>query len=340
MNKKWFGSILGAALTFGSLFAAEWTVEETFKVKNVSDVQVSPDGKEVVYTIALPVIEKEKSQWRSEVYLSKSDGSSAKKIADGRAPEWSPDGQWIAYISQPNHLSMVSSKDGTSRSLAELSAPVIDYHWSPDSKEIGFTMPAPIQLWTIAIDGESQPKQLTEGPYEIKTAFPSNTFDWSPDGSEIVFLYHTANSPYGLHHADLAKVEVASGKVTELLVDEKVKCNPLYSPDGEKISCVVGESFLASSVFILPSQGGQPTILADTPNKELFFTGKVIGWASNSKTLYLSETKGTLNELYTLPLNGEPPISLRLSNRLNQSFALNASGTHLGFVLGNLSIGA
>ena len=63
--------------------AGAWTPDDQMKVKGVGDVQVSPDGRRVVFTVTEQVIETEKSETRTHIWLARADGSDSYQLTRG-----------------------------------------------------------------------------------------------------------------------------------------------------------------------------------------------------------------------------------------------------------------
>src|SRR5438876_558285 len=79
------------------------TLEDFYKLKRVSDPQISPDGKWVAYVVG--EVDMEANRIPSSIWLAATDGKSEPRRltnASGkkdRHPRWSPDGKRILFES-------------------------------------------------------------------------------------------------------------------------------------------------------------------------------------------------------------------------------------------------
>src|ERR1043166_5060924 len=76
-----------------------YTPAELMQLNKITGVQVSPDGKRVVYAARQAVMDPGKSEYRTHIYLVNADGSGTVELTKGDNPQWSPNGKWIAYTS-------------------------------------------------------------------------------------------------------------------------------------------------------------------------------------------------------------------------------------------------
>ena len=118
-------------------------LEDLFRVKRVSDPQLSPDGKWVAYVVT--EVDKPANKTNSDIWVIPSSGGEAKKITNGpkhdRHPRWSPDGKWIAFESNRNgsyQIYLVSPQGGEPKQLTSISTEANQAVWSPDGKAIAF----------------------------------------------------------------------------------------------------------------------------------------------------------------------------------------------------------
>ena len=100
-------ALLALLLVSPAAFAAEpvagWTPSAMMKVKRIGSVMPSPDGKRVAYTVREAVTEELRSEYVAQIHLADADGSHPLQLTRGTHtadnPQWSPDGQSIAFAS-------------------------------------------------------------------------------------------------------------------------------------------------------------------------------------------------------------------------------------------------
>ena len=78
------------------------TVDDLFKFKRVSDPQISPDGRWVVYTVGT-VDDVKTNKTSSNLWLASTDGKTRRQLTTtakkDRQPRWAPDGKSILFVS-------------------------------------------------------------------------------------------------------------------------------------------------------------------------------------------------------------------------------------------------
>jgi dipeptidyl aminopeptidase/acylaminoacyl peptidase len=121
------------------------TVEDLFKFKRVSDPQISPDGKQVVYVVG--TVDMEANKIPSSLWLASTDGKGEPRQltnAPGkkdRHPRWSPDGKRILFESNrsgESQLWTIGLDGGEATQLTTISSGASDAVWSRDGKQIAF----------------------------------------------------------------------------------------------------------------------------------------------------------------------------------------------------------
>lgn len=157
--------------------------------QNISDFSISPSGKRIVV------------EARGEIFSvpARSGETRALHSTPGvreRMPQWSPDGQSIAYMSDATgeaELYMMPQMGGKPTQLTTGGKyKILSYTWSPDGKKISFST---IDYRLHILDVETK-KVVTvyQDPYS-----PAASYDWSADGSWIAYVKAMPNLMGAIH---------------------------------------------------------------------------------------------------------------------------------------------
>lgn len=123
-----------------------------------------------------------------------------------RAPEWSPDGKWIAYISDAdgeNNIYVKPAQGGDARELTHGKLVSKGFDWSPDSKKIAILCASnEVDVLDVATGNEDKVFDLNEGV---------TSTSWSPDGK---WLAVCSNDGRSLNK--LSIIEVATKKLNRI----------------------------------------------------------------------------------------------------------------------------
>ena len=201
----------------------------------------------------------------SDIYVMGADGKNIHRLTDHPAydssPEWSPDGQSIAFHSRregPFDIYAMDADGKNIRNLTDNPARDSDPAWSPDGQSIAFSSDRDGQntnIYVMNVDGKNI-RRLTE----LHGAYPT----WSPDGQRIAFcaaLWEEANSDIYVMDAD--------GKNIRRLTDHPAyDRSPAWSPDGQGIAFV---SFRDGNyeVYVMDANGENQHRLTNHPGFDM-----------------------------------------------------------------------
>lgn len=135
-----FGVLLAGLCTVAPAQNRTYTVEDLLRVRRVGAPQLSPDGKQVAFTIG--DVNLDANRVVNHIYVTSINGGNMKQLTNGdkssSSPRWSPDGTRIAYTTGGQIWSMNSDGDHKQQ-ITKISTGASNPVWSPDSEWIAFT---------------------------------------------------------------------------------------------------------------------------------------------------------------------------------------------------------
>jgi dipeptidyl aminopeptidase/acylaminoacyl peptidase len=244
---------------------------DIYRLPELGDPQVSPDGKWVSYTMT--TIDSLKDSRNSDIWMVSWDGTQDIQLTsspDGESrARWSPDGKWLSFLSSRQEgkgaqVWLMDRRGGEGKRLTEIKGGVNDYAWSPDSKRLLLTITDPdpedsgkIKTTKPFVIDRYQYKEDVEG-YRYKKAhthlylfdviskkidtltranYDERSAVWSPDGSAIAFVSNRTADPDRNENTDIFVIEAKAGALFRQLTDWKGSDNsPRWSPDGKSIA--------------------------------------------------------------------------------------------------------
>src|SRR6266545_2271847 len=339
-----------------------WGVERQIGYPLLTELALSPDGRQVVYAAREPLMTAEKSEFITHLYLASTDGDPIQLTFgehSNSGPRWSPDGQYIAFLSKRSgkgNLYVMRAAGGEAWALTHYEkTDVTALKWAPDGKQIAFLMAEPRSeekekatkakndpiVWDVDFDfthlyvtpfavgprAAPEARQVTHGRYQLVD------FDWLPDGKSVAITHGPQPVADTWTEIRLATVPAdgSAESPADLALVADWGASPKVSPDGRWIACGTGEQparwAFANRVVLYPIGGGEPRVLAKTPDSQAW----VIGWSADSGAVYVLELSGVASQLWALPVSGEPARRLTDTPPLKTAPAAN-TGDQIAFV--------
>jgi len=224
-------------------------VDDLARIRDVSDPRLSPDGGWVAYTVSLPDTARDRDD--SDIWMASWDGAQQIQLtrspAGEHAPRWSPDGRYLAFLSnrddprEVDQLWLFDRAGGEPERVTDLPGGVSDLAWSPDGRRLALVVSDPDPDWRPPGDSSGKaPKPIAIDRFQFKedetgwlrelhdhlylldlgtrttTLLVPGAYDeampsWSPDGRSIAFVSRRRPDYDRTDNYDLYVIEATPG---------------------------------------------------------------------------------------------------------------------------------
>jgi dipeptidyl aminopeptidase/acylaminoacyl peptidase len=258
---------------------ARFGIDDLLRIAEVAEPAFAPDGEAIAYSVTTNNLERDEQQ--SDLWRVRWNGGPPQPLthtpeASEWLPQWSPDGRWLAFLSDrggdeaTTQVWRMPAAGGEAERLTDFPGEIVDFAWAPDSQHLAIVArdpeqpagsieppqppPVVIDRYQFREDGigwltdRRQHLYLFEIDSQHATLLTPGAHDeylpaWSPDGSRIAYVTKRGADPDRHLNWDIYLVEPRAGAVEERLtsfpgadLDPYWESRPAWSPDGASIA--------------------------------------------------------------------------------------------------------
>jgi len=237
------------------------TFEDFIKIKRVSDLQLSPDGKKIAFVVT--IMDKEENKANSDIWIASVDGKEIFQLTNSPKsdsnPRWSPDGKKIAFISARSgspQIWLIDPTGGEATQLVDVPTGVNGITWSFDGKYIAFASEVYPDCKDFACNKEREDKKESS---KVKARIYDSLFirhfdSWRDEKRSHVFITPVEGGE---------SKDITPGKYDVPPIALGGEQDFVFSPDGKEM-CVV-----MNTDPLVPISTNNDLFIISLPNGEL-----------------------------------------------------------------------
>ena len=290
---------LSLCLTLPLHAARGITPEDYFAFETIADAHISPDGRQIAYT--LTAVNQAKNRRETSIWIIGTSGPSTPRrlTAEGfnsSSPRWSPDSSRLAFLSARNpdpapgaepprpQIYVLRMDGGEAHALTHLKNGVSLFQWSPDGARF-------VAVSRIGPSDRASGARKSDVRHYTRISYKFNDTGWFDD-----------------KRAHLWIVSASTGENKQITDgDDWNDADPQWSPDSTRIAFVsdrTGKEYDGGhnkDIFVIPAEGGALTKISDHP-----FEDDLPRWSPDGKQIAFagSTRRRELPKLYLAPATG------------------------------------
>jgi dipeptidyl aminopeptidase/acylaminoacyl peptidase len=227
--------------------------------KRDSSPRWSPDGSRLAFTASRG------DDTASQLYVLPLAGGEARKLTDLKEDPselaWSPDGTKIVFAARVRDEAYEEEDDKkrAPRRFTRLSYKLDNVGWTGDRRT---------QLFVLDVDGDEEPKQITDGDFE------NGSPTWAPDGTKIAFISARDDDWDTKLVSDVFVVDADGGDPKRVTKSDGGCGNVVWSPDGALLAFTYTHGTMNwprhEQIAVMPADGGDIKVLTASLDRNCF----------------------------------------------------------------------
>jgi dipeptidyl aminopeptidase/acylaminoacyl peptidase len=227
------------------------TMADVHRLRDVAEPALSPDGRWLVYSVTSDDLAWDKKV--AEVWRVSSEGGPERQLTQGGhasswAPLYSPDGRWIAFLSdrgedEVTQVWRIPADGGEAEQLTDFKGGVDEFGWAPDSRRLAL----------VAADAPDKPAKTPDGEDGPAPPIVTERLQFKDDSSG----YLTDK------RAHVYVFDIDAKQATLLTPGQHDEWSPAFSPDGTRIAYatrrgVDADRSLNTDLYVVEAHAGAP----------------------------------------------------------------------------------
>jgi len=291
------------------------TVDDLMALRTINDVEISPAGDRIAYSVSTPSVERNVHE--PALFVIAVTGGRPLRIAENYtiftpalpAPRirWRPDGRLSVLVADKTGPQVLSVNADNTGAQVVSAAPqgVSSYEWSPDGKYLAYVTrdpvpsppaianrvgarPPPTRLWIQPLDPAGPARALTPVDHYV------DSFSWSPDTKEIAYAFAPVVGFLAPYQTRIFGVAVDGSAPRPIIDRAGMNVSPQFSPDGRSIAFISTNErtgIMAPRGLAVADASGRNANVRSFPMNGAWIAELL--WTPDSRHLYVTMNEGT-----------------------------------------------